>query len=81
MNRTIIILISITFILLIAARKISFCKNAVLSTVSSSLFSILTLILLNLFTDLTLPISFFSLGLATVAGLPGISAMIILNSV
>ena len=78
------ILATVIFLLLILVQVIVRSKRPVLKTIQSMAIGVVTLIVVNVagvFTGVTLPVSFLSLGVSAVAGIPGVTMMLVLNMI
>lgn len=70
------------FVLLVIIRIIMKNKHPVGKTICSVLFGLLCFAAVNAtgkFTGVTLPVSVLSLGIASIAGIPGVTMMLVLN--
>lgn len=73
----------IVFLLLFFIQVIVRAKNPIKKMLISMIKGIATLVAVNIigiFTGVTLPISLLSLAIAAVVGIPGVTAMLILNA-
>ena len=76
------ILATVIFLLLILVQVIVRSKRPVLKTIQSMALGVAALIVVNIagiFTGVVLPVSFLSLGVSAVAGIPGVTMMLVLN--
>ena len=78
-----IILASIFFTLVIIQLLIRSKKpiRKAVSGILTGLFSLFAVNLLGIFTNVTLPISLLSLGISAVAGIPGVTMLLLLKMV
>lgn len=70
------------FVLLVIIQVIVHSKNPVKKAISGIIVGILTLTVVNIsgiFTGVTLPISILSLGVSAIAGIPGVTMLLLLN--
>lgn len=78
-----IILASIFFTLVIIQLLVRSKKpiRKAISGILTGLFSLFAVNLLGIFTNVTLPISLLSLGISAVAGIPGVTMLLLLKMV